>query len=128
MSYSYRYKNPIFNGQCIPYAVIGYKTLKGIVEITNISVKRYKINFDNDYDVYSPHHYYIEFKFNNEPYILDNDWYYRKHHYKNMFRPKHIEKLKASQIKEIINEYKYDDICYYIEKDVQNHITNIAYK
>jgi hypothetical protein len=124
MNYTYRYKNPIFNGKCIPYAVVGYEYLKGQKCITNISVKRYKINFDNDYDVYSPHHYFIEFKINNEPYILDNDWYYRKHHYKQNFKPKNIEKLKACQIKEIINEYKNDCIYNLIQKDVITHINN----
>ena len=124
MNKNYRYKNPIFENKCIAYAVIGYECLKNYNGINNISVKRYKINFDNDYDVYSPYHYYIEFRFNNIIYILDNDWYYYRNHYKNNFRPKNIEKLKASQIKELINEYKNDYIYNLIYNDVITHINN----
>jgi hypothetical protein len=121
--YRYKYKNEIFQHQCIPYAIIGYETLRHYSCISNISIKRYKINFDDD--EYDPYHYYIEFKFNNKiSIILDNTWYYSKRMYKNDFKPKKIEKLKASEIKQLYREYSNDLLSNFIYKDVMTHLNN----
>jgi len=128
----YYRNNRLFRGRCIGYAIFAYNFLKTNSDIKNlienISVKKYKINFDEYDGIHDENHYYIEFTYCGNTYIIDNVWYYNKHYYKKTFKPKKMIKLKVKEVQELYKELKdvegNDDLEIYVINDIIRHFNN----
>jgi hypothetical protein len=125
----YKYDNENFKGECIAYSIIGYnflksnEILKNVIE--NLSVKKYKINFDDKEEGYDDYHYFMEFKYNNKNYIVDNTWYYLKNEYKQKYKPKNIIKLKVKEINELLKTINENDEDDENDENDENSVFNI---